>query len=194
MRDYNWATYNNRFMLWLNENEALYSVNVLLMSTSSYITNIGSCVINVVIHISNIIIVVLSNFTWFWNTELSEEDNTAKEYYMKCWSPASKMSQRVGRFDHFDVHNDNWLEYWEAPKMTASVITIIGKDAFSLLQTLVSHKKPSSMKVGELNDAFTAHFQPNPIVIAERYKFYKWEQRSGEVITNYIAELRKLTL
>ena len=92
---------------------------------------------------------------------------------------SSEMSQHVGRLD---------------PKMAATFITIIDRDAFSILQTLINPKKLSSLKLAEINDVFTAQFQPNPIIIAERYKFNKREQEPGESITDYIAKLRKLML
>ena len=37
------------------------------------------------------------------------------------------------------------------------------------------------------------HLSPTPITIAERYKFYERRQREGEKLSDYIAELRKLT-
>ena len=38
-----------------------------------------------------------------------------------------------------------------------------------------------------------SHFEPTPSVIAERYRFHRREQASGESIAAYVAELRKLT-
>ena len=57
----------------------------------------------------------------------------------------------------------------------------------------MSPEKPSTKKADELNDILTKHFQPTPIVIAERYKFYSRNQRETENIATYVAELRKLT-
>ena len=38
-----------------------------------------------------------------------------------------------------------------------------------------------------------SHFEPAPIVIAERYRFHRREQAAGESIADYVAELRRLT-
>ena len=38
-----------------------------------------------------------------------------------------------------------------------------------------------------------SHFEPTPSVIAERYRFHRRDQASGESIANYVVELRKLT-
>ena len=112
-------------------------------------------------------------------------------------------------FGHVDVFNqahDNWPEYYEIleqyffandindnKKRTATLLTVIGKDTYGLLTTLMSPEKPSSKKVEELNDILTKHFQPTPIVIAKRYKLYSQDQRETENIATYVAELRKLT-
>ena len=37
------------------------------------------------------------------------------------------------------------------------------------------------------------HLNPKPVVISERFRFYKRDQREGESIREYIAELRKLS-
>ena len=36
------------------------------------------------------------------------------------------------------------------------------------------------------------HLSPKPLIIAERFRFHKRNQREGETVTQYIAELRKL--
>ena len=34
---------------------------------------------------------------------------------------------------------------------------------------------------------------PKPLIIAERYRFYKRDQQEGESVNEYVAELRKLS-
>ena len=112
----------------------------------------------------------------------------------------------LGNIDAFNPEHDNWPEYYEMleqyflandiednKKRTATLLTIIGKETYSLLTTLMSPDKPSSKKADELNGILTSHFQPTPIVIAERYKFYSRNQGESENIATYVAELRKLT-
>ena len=41
--------------------------------------------------------------------------------------------------------------------------------------------------------ALTQHFEPKPLVIAERFHFHRREQAEGESINEYMAELRRLT-
>ena len=116
------------------------------------------------------------------------------------------MSSLLGSIAPFDIHADKWDVYWETleqyfianqvddKKLTATFITLIGKDAFSLLRALVSPEKPSNMKIDALNKVLHDHLQPSTILITGRYKFYKRDQDERETITDYVAALRKLSL
>ena len=86
------------------------------------------------------------------------------------------MSNLLGLIEAFNIQDDKWDEYYETleqyfianeisdnKKLTATFITLIGKDAFSLLRSLVSPKKPSEMKVDELSEVLRNHLQPRPI-------------------------------
>ena len=54
-------------------------------------------------------------------------------------------------------------------------------------------EKPSSKGYDALVGALQAHLDPKPIVITERFKFHRRNQRKGKSVTWYIVELRKLT-
>ena len=79
-------------------------------------------------------------------------------------------------------------------KRTATFLTLIGKETYSLLSSLMTPDKPSSKKADELSKILSDHLQPVPIVIAERYKFYSRVQEESESVANYVAELRRLTI
>ena len=78
----------------------------------------------------------------------------------------------IGRLEAFNLHED-WLEYWDIvgqyflangitaeEKRTATFLTIIGREAYSLLYSLTAPKKPSSMKVDDLNNILSDHLAP----------------------------------
>ena len=113
----------------------------------------------------------------------------------------------LGRIEPFNIKDDNWEDYWEMmrqylvannvdgnAKRTATFLTLIGKETYGLMNSLVAPAKPSSMKVEELNTILDNHLKPTPIVIAERCKFYSRTQGETETIAEYIAELRKLSI
>ena len=60
-------------------------------------------------------------------------------------------------------------------------MTVVGSKTYSLLRSLVA----PSLKT-------FVHFEPKPLVIAERFLFHKRSQALGESIANDMAELRKL--
>ena len=48
------------------------------------------------------------------------------------------------------------------------------------------------MSFHELSEILKKNFQPQPIIIAERYHFHRRQQAVGESIAEYVAELRRL--
>ena len=61
-----------------------------------------------------------------------------------------------------------------------------------MLKNLVRPQKPQDLSLDELLEALQKHYQPRIVVIAERYRFYKRQQREGEWIAVYQSELRRL--
>lgn len=37
------------------------------------------------------------------------------------------------------------------------------------------------------------HLSPKPLIIAKRFKLYRWNQSENESVAQYLAELRKLS-
>ena len=64
----------------------------------------------------------------------------------------------------------------------------------SLLRNLLAPESPAGKTVKTLSETLIDHLKPQPIIIAERYKFYCRDQTGNETITEYLAELRKITL
>ena len=61
-----------------------------------------------------------------------------------------------------------------------------------MLRDLLSPAALRTQSFKQLTDALTGHFEPKPLVIAERYYFYQRSQRANESVQEYLAELRKL--
>ena len=62
-----------------------------------------------------------------------------------------------------------------------------------MLRNLVSPAKPATKTFKDLVDVLKKHLNPTPILIAERYKFYKRNQKVGEKLSDYLAELRRFS-
>ena len=114
-------------------------------------------------------------------------------------------SSNVGCLEPFAVDTGEWAsysarldQYLTANKISdgdlqkATMLTVIGGPAFTLLRDLLALDAPEDKTFAELKDALKAHLSPQPLVIGERYRFYQRDQRSGESIAMYVADLRRL--
>ena len=64
---------------------------------------------------------------------------------------------------------------------------------YSPLKNLLHPELPADKSYDRLTETLKLHLCSEPIVIAERYKFYGYNQWEGESLTQYLARLRKLT-
>ena len=71
-------------------------------------------------------------------------------------------------------------------------LNAIGAKTYSLLRDLLSPEALTTKTFKQLSEALTGHFEPKPLVIAERYYFYQRSQKANESVQEYLAELRKL--
>lgn len=63
-----------------------------------------------------------------------------------------------------------------------------------LQQYYLANEKASTKSFEELIDHLNRHLNPKPLVIAERSRFHKRDQKQGETIIQYIAGLRNLRI
>ncbi|XP_040275489.1 uncharacterized protein K02A2.6-like [Bufo bufo] len=110
----------------------------------------------------------------------------------------------IGFIQPFDPAAESWIswverleQYMEANNVTvekkvAVFLTALGQAAYGTLRDLVSPDKPASKSLPELIQTLHTHYNPKPLEIAERFKFYSRRQQAGEDIKTYIIALRKL--
>ena len=91
----------------------------------------------------------------------------------------------LGRIDSFDLKTDNITEYIERVEQyfiendvtdektqTAIFLTVIGNETYRLLRNLLAPESLAGKTVKTLSETLIDHLKPQPIIIAERYKFY----------------------
>ena len=112
---------------------------------------------------------------------------------------------QVGQMQEFDAETESISSYIERLEMffTANdianakqvtvLLTVIEKTMFSLLQNLLAPELPKDKAYADLVKALKAHYEPKPLVIAERFNFYQRRQQQGESIVEFVADLRRLT-
>ena len=115
----------------------------------------------------------------------------AKQYlgHISAFQPDSETIsaylERVQLF--FDV---NGIE--EDKKKVPVFLNTVGSRTYALLRDLLAPAKPAEKKFEDLQKVLTEHFEPKPIVIAERFYFHQRTQGPNESVLEYITELRRL--
>jgi hypothetical protein len=74
------------------------------------------------------------------------------------------------------------------------LLAVIGGKTYSLLRTLTSPDKSSTKSFDQIVAILKGHLSPKPLLIAERFRFHKQDQRDDEnIINTYVAEIKKLS-
>lgn len=81
----------------------------------------------------------------------------------------------------------------EGDKKVPVFLNAIGGTAYGVLHSLVAPDTPMSKSFQVLTETLQAHYEPKLSIIAECFHFHKRSQHTGESITNFVAELRRLT-
>ena len=115
-----------------------------------------------------------------------------------------KMAQ-IGRIQEFQPDNESVTAYLErvdlyfvangtaAETKVPVLLSSIGARTYGLLRSLVSPAAPREKTLKELEVVLKNHYEPAPLIIAERFQFHRRNQAVGESIAEYVAELRRLS-
>ena len=105
-------------------------------------------------------------------------------------------NQNEGQFTEYAERLEQYFIANEVSdeKKVPILLTVIGKDTYGLLRSLVAPAKPKDKYYEEIIDVLTKHFNPEPIVIAERFKFFERNQLPNETINDYVAAIRTLAI
>lgn len=100
----------------------------------------------------------------------------------------SDFGSYIDRFDQFLIVNN----VSDEQKKRAMLITHIGPDAYAVLENLVMPEKPVSKDFKDLVKILKEHFTPKRVVMVERFKFHKRDQKENENMAEYIVQLKKM--
>ena len=78
-------------------------------------------------------------------------------------------------------------------KQVSVLLSVIGGKTYALLRSLLAPTLPQDKTYSVLVETLTRHFDPKPLVIAERFHFHRRNQAPDETVAEYIAELRRLS-
>ena len=109
-----------------------------------------------------------------------------------------------GRISEFVVEDERISAYLERvelyfgandianEKKVAILLSVIGAKTYAVLRSLVAPDQPKDKSFAELKTLLKAHYDPKPLVIAERFRFYRRDQTAEESISEFLVELRRL--
>ena len=75
-----------------------------------------------------------------------------------------------------------------------ALLSIIGSEAYEVLRNLLAPDLPQTKDSKVLTDTLKKPYSPKPLIIAERFHFYRRTQQAEESTAEFEAALRKLSL
>ena len=117
--------------------------------------------------------------------------------------PPSRVLGSLGEFDPKAEGISSYLErvqlYFEAnsvedDRKVPVLLTVVGAKTYETLQSLLAPTRPREKSFIDLIEVLKRHFDPQPLVIGERFRFYQRSQKSSETIADFVADLRRLGL
>ena len=99
----------------------------------------------------------------------------------------------------------DWSSYYErcefyfvankidsAETKRAVFLSIVGDATYQLIRGLLSPKKLTTVPFAKIIATLNSHYTPQKNAIVERYRFNTCNRKTGQSVTNYIAELKEL--
>ena len=112
-----------------------------------------------------------------------------------------------GSVGEFDPAKEDWSTYsarlgfyfqangvTEADRKRAILLSCSGPETFRLARSLASPRVLNDLTYKEIGDLMEAHYNPKKSEAVQRYKFNSRVRHSGESVSTYIAELKKLAI
>lgn len=95
----------------------------------------------------------------------------------------------VERLEQFFTANDI-----EDEKKVSVFLSVVGSSAYGVIRNLVQPALPKDKTYAQLVELMKSHYNPKPLIISERFKFNKRNQKEGEKVNDYVVELKRLSV
>ncbi|CAH2083991.1 unnamed protein product [Euphydryas editha] len=112
----------------------------------------------------------------------------------------------IGKIEPFDLNSKQWPAYIRRVKQfillneikddlqVPMLITVVGEATYSLMCDLCAPEHPEEKTFDDLVDLVTNHLEPQRSEIAERHVFRQRRQRPDESLTDYLQNLKHLSV
>lgn len=109
----------------------------------------------------------------------------------------------IGKIGEFNENTECFANYVENlgqffvanevknEKKVAVFLSIIDPTTYGVLKNLVQPDLPKEKRYKDLVKVLLGHYMPKPLVISERFKFNKRNQKEGESVNSYVVELKR---
>ena len=78
-------------------------------------------------------------------------------------------------------------------KRVPAFLSVVGAATYALLRDLLALDNPQAKDMNVLFETLRDHYEPKPLVIAERFYFYQRSQKTTESVSEYVAKVRMLS-
>ena len=116
------------------------------------------------------------------------------------------MALNYGNFNEYDNSKEDWTSYTERlqqyftandieaePKRRAILLSVCVAKTYQLIKNLLAPEKPTDKLYKEVVQTVKDHVEPKPSVVVQRFTFHSRIRRQGELVSNYVAELNKIS-
>ena len=113
---------------------------------------------------------------------------------------------QYGKINEFEKDKEDWIcyveriilffeanEIQEESKKKAILLSSVGAETYKVIKNLAIPSKPTEKMFEEIVQLLKEHQTPKPNKITERFKFNTRDRKDGELLSVYLAELRRLT-
>lgn len=114
----------------------------------------------------------------------------------------------LGRIEEFDECSSNSFEEYterlecffhandieDDAKKRSVLLSVCGAKTYSTLRSVLAPTQPSTVSYANIVAALKRHYSPAPSEIVQRFHFHNCKQKPNQSISNYIAELRRLSV
>ena len=116
------------------------------------------------------------------------------------------MATYYGKLSEFDKDKEDWTRYVERlelffeandieqeEKQKAILLSSCGPSTYKLFKGLTTPRKPREISFKDLIHVMKIHQEPRPNPTAERFKFNTRDRKTDEKVSQYMAELSRLS-
>ena len=93
----------------------------------------------------------------------------------------------VGQVGEYVDGKEDIVSYIEKDNEVATLLAVIGADAYGVLRNLLGPQRPKDKSFDELKEVLIGLYSPKPILIAERFKFHRRNQLESESVAQFVS-------